>query len=110
MHFSNAIVASILAATTLAIPSGGARYQARQARRSLNRIGKPVNKINDSVNKNTSNTEFSSNWAGAVVESPPSGEVWEVVSARITVPTPSGNSGDAASAVSNLYVFWIRYP
>lgn len=102
MHFSTAIAASILAASALAAPSrrGADRYEARQARRALNRQGKPVDRIVNSVNANISQVSYSSNWAGAIVASPPSGESWEIVSARITVPTPSGSSGDAASAVS----------
>lgn len=45
---------------------------------------------------NSTNVQYSQNWAGAVLESPPSGSTFNSVSAQFVVPTPSGSG--AASA------------
>ncbi|OCL13515.1 putative aspergillopepsin-2 precursor, partial [Glonium stellatum] len=41
--------------------------------------------------------QYSSNWSGAVLTSPPSGQTFNGVSGRFTVPTPSKGTGSASS-------------
>lgn len=111
MHFSTAVIASIFAVSALAAPSP--RLQQRLARRAAARRGQPLIRVesaNAAEASNKTNVEYSSNWSGAVIESPPTGTTFDAVSAQITVPTPtvpSGVSGSsfAASAVSRKFLF-----
>jgi len=101
MKYSFAL-AGALATTVLAIPSSTERYAARVARREAarNLQNQPLIRASgpstDGVE--SSNVEYSSNWSGSVIESPPSGETWKSVTGTFTVPVPSGSSGAAASA------------
>lgn len=46
---------------------------------------------------NISHIEYSSNWAGVVIESPPSGTTFKAVTAEFTVPTPKKGTGSGGS-------------
>ncbi|KAK8166678.1 peptidase A4 family-domain-containing protein [Phyllosticta citrichinensis] len=117
MHFTAAFAAAVLSATTvLAAPQPmGHGLEARMAARrgaNLKHISQPIKKngktaqiagVNATVNAPTkTEVEYSSNWAGAVIEEPPSG-TFTAVSGKFTVPTPgvpSGSSGAGEYAAS----------
>jgi len=102
MKFSNAVLSNLLfASATLARPSSSERYAQRVARRAASRSSGVLIKDEAFTAANTNETshvEYSSNWSGSVIESPPSGETWKSVTGQFTVPTPSGSSGSSASA------------
>jgi len=102
--------AAVLATAALAAPRSQGGLAERVARRAATRTrsSQPLNKVEAPAvsellpNTNTSNVQFSSNWAGAVYESPPSG-TFTAVSATITVPRPTappGSSGGGLFAAS----------
>lgn len=102
MKFSTAILTNVLLATAaVATPWG------REQRRALRegRISKPLIRTSTAAVEgvNSSHIEFSSNWAGAVIESPPSGQKWTSVTGTFVVPTdvtsPSGGSAAASAWV-----------
>lgn len=124
MHFTAAFAAAILSATTvLAAPQAmGHGLEARMAaRRGLTRTSQPIQKngrtamvagVNETTNAPTkTEVEYSSNWAGAVIEEPPSG-TFTAVSGKFTVPTPSVPSGSSGSGeyayVSLLHILASR--
>lgn len=63
------LVQALLASAVLAIPSSKERFAARRARRSTGEThhSKPINRISSEVSPATSHTEFSENWAGAIL-------------------------------------------
>jgi len=88
MLMKTLLVQALLAGAAFAVPSSQSRMAKRLAQRDSRR-STPVQR--DSVN-----TEFSSNWAGAVLVA--NSATYESVTATFTVPTASGSSGSAASA------------
>ncbi|RAO66450.1 uncharacterized protein BHQ10_002462 [Talaromyces amestolkiae] len=105
MKFSATIIA-FFAAGALAAPSGhglAARTEARAVGRS--RLSNPRRPGSGTLNNeltgeatNTTNVDYSSNWSGAVLTSPPAGATFTSVSARFTVPTPKAVNGKAGSS------------
>ncbi|KAJ9396918.1 hypothetical protein DTO282F9_6172 [Paecilomyces variotii] len=100
---------ALFAASVLAAPRGGGlarRLQARAARshqsHPLIPEGSPA--TNSPNGSNDINVQYSSNWAGAVLESPPSGQTFNGVSGVITVPTPSSPSGASGSSGASAWV------
>jgi len=85
----------VLAGAALAAPRGGLaeRVKARALRAHLSHPLLPAISIGGLDRENTSHVEYSGNWAGAVIESPPAGQTFNGVSAVFTVPTPSAPSG-----------------
>ncbi|KAK8193194.1 peptidase A4 family-domain-containing protein [Phyllosticta capitalensis] len=119
MHFTAAFAAAILSATTvLAAPQAmGHGLEARMAaRRGLTRTSQPIQKngrtamvagVNETTNAPTkTEVEYSSNWAGAVIEEPPSG-TFTAVSGKFTVPTPSVPSGSSGSGEYASASAWV---
>ncbi|PYH40222.1 A4/G1 family peptidase, partial [Aspergillus saccharolyticus JOP 1030-1] len=98
MKFTAAIAASILAGTVTAIPGRG--VEARVKARSATRGSRPLEAVNRPATvKNQTNVEYSSNWSGAVLESPPSASAtYTAVTGTFTVPEPTGTGNGAASA------------
>ncbi|KAL3425072.1 peptidase A4 family protein [Phlyctema vagabunda] len=102
MKFTLALLSNVLIATTLAAPGGLEGRVARRAaglQRRATRSSGPLKKV-DSFNTpigNTTQVEYSSNWAGAVIESPPSGQTFNSVVGTFTVPTPKVPSGVSGS-------------
>ncbi|KAG6811128.1 hypothetical protein H0H92_008861 [Tricholoma furcatifolium] len=91
MKFGLAL-AVLLATGAIAVPASSERMAARLERRRAGRQSKPNNRLSsDEVRQ----VEYSSNWAGAVWDSYPSG-TFKSVTGTFTVPTPSGSG--AASA------------
>uniref|UniRef100_A0A093X7Q5 Aspergillopepsin-2 n=1 Tax=Talaromyces marneffei PM1 TaxID=1077442 RepID=A0A093X7Q5_TALMA len=56
------------------------------------------NRLSHPKQTNNTNTDYSSNWSGAVLTSPPSGTTFTSVSAQFTVPTPQAVNGKAGSS------------
>jgi hypothetical protein len=120
MKFSLALLSSVLLATsTLAAPQperGLARRLQRRGRilQGSTKLAKDSKNSKTKFNAatgNTSDVEYSQNWSGMAITSPPTGETFNAVSAQFTVPTPSAPSGVdstdgeyAASAVRNLFL------
>ncbi|KAF8886434.1 peptidase A4 family-domain-containing protein [Gymnopilus junonius] len=100
MVFALALLSNLLLATAaLAAPS---RLGARLERRRAGRQSQPIRLLEsnhlDNLASNASHVEYSSNWAGAVWDSYPSG-TFTSVTGTFTVPTPSGSSGAASAWV-----------
>jgi len=88
MLMKTVLVQALLAGAAFAVPSSQSRMAKRLAQRE-SRKSLPVQR--DSVN-----TEYSSNWAGAVLVA--DSATYNSVTATFTVPTASGSDGSAASA------------
>jgi hypothetical protein len=100
MKYSTVFLSNLLlASVAIARPSSEARYAERVARRSAARSGKPLIRTErpEGITNHT-NVDYSTNWSGSVIESPPAGTTWKSVTGQFTVPTPSGKSGSSASA------------
>jgi len=111
MKFSQiAFINALLAASAVAAPRGQKSRGLTdrvQRRANSHRSGKPLNRSStaSSVNE-TSHVDYSSNWSGAVIESPPSGETFNAVSGTFTVPTPSvpSDGSDSSSYAASAWV------
>lgn len=99
MKFSVTILAqALLAASTFAVPHGGGLSK-RLARRATRRSSHPqIPASGDTEGPEGSNVQYSSNWSGAVLTSPPSGSTFTSVSAQFTVPNPKSVDGKAGAA------------
>ncbi|KAJ5238987.1 hypothetical protein N7468_003606 [Penicillium chermesinum] len=93
MKFSTAVLSSSLLATAAVAAPLTAQRQARHERRLAGRKTNPPYKPGTSeiihLSNNTSQEQYSGNWAGAVLI----GNGYTAVSAQFTVPTPSAPSG-----------------
>ncbi|KAG6853657.1 hypothetical protein C0991_002549 [Blastosporella zonata] len=104
MKFSLALatVAALLATGVIAVPTSSERAASRLERRRAGRQSQPNNRlVNSSLEAaaaGVSHVEYSSNWAGAVWDSYPSG-TFKSVTGTFTVPTPTGSSGSASAWV-----------
>ncbi|KAF7970859.1 hypothetical protein HWV62_22756 [Athelia sp. TMB] len=87
----------LLASAAFAAPSKG-RLASRLSRRRSGGNSQPIKKLPTPLNANTTNTEYSSNWAGAVYDSYPAG-TFTSVTGTFTVPTPTGSDGSASAWV-----------
>ncbi|KAJ5777867.1 aspergillopepsin [Penicillium odoratum] len=108
MKFSTAVISSTLLATALAAPLTTQRQARNEARRLARAEGRSVQRhsnppykpgTHDVIHFNeTTNVEYSSNWAGAVLV----GSGYTAVTGQFTVPTPkapsSSSSGDYAAS------------
>lgn len=101
MKYSIVVLSNLLLASlALATPSGS-RYAERVARRAAAKSSKPLIKVDHpevGTATNHSNVEYSQNWSGSVIESPPSGTKWKSVTGQFTVPKATG-SGSASAWV-----------
>jgi len=99
MVFALALLSNVLlASVALAAPSSNARLASRIERRRATRQGLPMKASESSLASNASHVEFSSNWAGAVWDTLPSG-TFTSVTGTFTVPTPTGANGAASAWV-----------
>jgi hypothetical protein len=102
MKLSLLLSTVLFAADILAAPRGLAQ---RVARRSSGiRNSKPLNLVEGFLLENETNVQYSSNWAGAVITSPPSGQKFNAVSGKFNVPTPSAPSGSSGSYSASAWV------
>jgi len=93
MKFTLALLSNALFASSAF--AGLAQRRAARLRKS-NPASRGASSSVQAATVNNSNVEYSSNWAGAVLTAPPAGSTFTGVSAKFTVPTPSGTG--AASA------------
>ncbi|KZT68799.1 hypothetical protein DAEQUDRAFT_727452 [Daedalea quercina L-15889] len=102
--FATALLTSVLlAAAAAAAPSDSRLAQRVASRRSGTRLTRPLQAIDTPALTNSSNVEYSSNWAGAVYDSYPSGS-FTAVTGTFTVPTPSDGSGSDSSYSASAWV------
>ncbi|KIK59735.1 hypothetical protein GYMLUDRAFT_654194 [Collybiopsis luxurians FD-317 M1] len=90
------LIHGLLATAAFALPSSKERMAARRARRGVSRQSKPANIITNQVTTdvtNTTNEEFSSNWAGAVLIA--STATYQSVTGTFTVPNPQSTGGSS---------------
>ncbi|PQE06679.1 aspergillopepsin-2 precursor protein [Rutstroemia sp. NJR-2017a BBW] len=87
MKFSATVLSTLFAATALAAPRGNAGLASRMQRRGFGARQSLPNKKSPTITNQT-NVEYSENWSGAIITSPPSGE------------TPSGSSNEEYWAAS----------
>ncbi|KAL9617815.1 MAG: hypothetical protein Q9160_007420 [Pyrenula sp. 1 TL-2023] len=115
MKFSYILSSSVLATFTLAAPSNrlADRIARRESRRAegVSRLTHPMIPAGSGTKEtfvngvtNETHVEYSGNWAGAVIENPPSGQTWNKVSAQITVPTPSAPSSASGTYAASAWV------
>ncbi|EKM56252.1 uncharacterized protein PHACADRAFT_253281 [Phanerochaete carnosa HHB-10118-sp] len=96
MFVSTLFIQALLAATALALPSSTERHDTRLARRARGlRSSHP--KIT-----NETHTEYSENWAGAVLNS--GADTYKSVTATFTIPTPKEPSGSSGSHAASAWV------
>ncbi|KAH8131203.1 hypothetical protein ACSS6W_008051 [Trichoderma asperelloides] len=79
-----------------AAPRGHSTLEERIARRAAARSSRPNQRIETSDRSNDTNVSYSTNWSGAVITSPPSGQTFNAVSASFVVPTPKAPSGGSS--------------
>ena len=105
----------LLATTVVAAPHSNGRLSQRLARRART-LRDTTMRSKESSNSNTkihastgttSDIEYSENWSGLAYTSPPSGETFNAVSAKFTVPTPSIPSGVAATDGEYSASAWV---
>lgn len=123
MKISIPLFSSVLLATTaVAAPAKNAGLENRLHRRArtLRDSGnKAKSNSNSSAYTSTSKTEsssaatsssaieYSENWSGMAITSPPSGQTFNAVSGRFTVPTPSIPSGVEATDGEYSASAWV---
>ena len=98
--------AALLAATVQAAPS---RLADRVARRQAAFTHDPSPRLPatgevQAPEGNETQVQYSSNWSGAVLESPPSGQTFKSVTGTFVVPTPKVPSGDSGTYSASAWV------
>jgi len=99
MFVSSLLAFALAASTVLAVPTREARLAERIARRrggNLARQGRPLLYTTERGSRGTAHVEYSSNWAGAVYDSYPTGS-FKSVTGTFIVPTPKVPSGGSKS-------------
>jgi len=98
--FPQLFLSVLLATSVIAAPrnQGGLakRVAARAARRGNPLIPGKSASIEAPAGSNASHVEFSSNWSGAILTAPPSGQKFTSVTGEFNVPTPSRPSGSTS--------------
>jgi len=102
MKFSIFLCSVLFTTNILAAPRGLAQRVERRSARIRN--SKPLDLLQGSFIENGTNVQYSSNWAGAVITSPPSGQTFNAVSGKFNVPTPSAPDGSSGSYSASAWV------
>lgn len=108
MKLSGILSFTLFGASAFAAPhphSGLARRLERRAAERASRTSNTLNRIEPTYGTdgdvgNDTHVQYSANWAGAVLTSPPSGETFNLVSAQFVVPTPEAPLGGQNSDYS----------
>jgi hypothetical protein len=106
MKTSAIVLSYVLFASTAfsAVARGRTTLAERISRRAAGRMSRPMEAAEDSLQaSNGTQVTYSTNWSGAVITSPPSGQTFDGVTASFVVPTlkvPSGSSGSGTYAAS----------
>ncbi|KAI9825140.1 MAG: hypothetical protein M1819_000598 [Sarea resinae] len=108
MKLTAVLLSNLLFASSILAAPSGSRLADRVARRAArNRSTHPLIPASgpktDGGN-NASQISYSSNWAGAVYTSPPSGQTFNGVSGSFNVPSPKAGSGSESSWSSSAWV------
>ncbi|GJE96322.1 peptidase G1 domain-containing protein [Phanerochaete sordida] len=109
MRSSALLVGTLLAATALAFPSSKTRFDARMARRANGTSHLSATKFDASTARrakysshpkvtNETHIEYSSNWAGAVLNAGPG--TWSTVEGTFNIPVPGPAPGQSVGAAS----------
>lgn len=104
------LTGAALSSTILARPSRLADREAiRRSRRSRPFSGSSYNgtrnntdsvvELHDGTTGTSLHDEYSTNWAGVIIESPPSGQNFTTVTGTFVVPLPTGSDGAASAWV-----------
>jgi hypothetical protein len=99
MKLSSIILSYVLfTSTALAAPRPRTTLADRISRRKAGRMSRPLERLDESFEAgNETQVSYSTNWSGAVLTSPPSGQTFDGVSASFVVPTPKVPSGSSSS-------------
>jgi hypothetical protein len=85
-----------------------ANTNATQNSRNLQSLPKKIStKQSKSKGATTSYTDYSSNWGGAVIKAPPTGQTFNAVSGAIKVPTPSIPPNGMGTGESFAAAVWV---
>lgn len=98
MIFKSLLASLLLASAAFAAPSSGLVATPGGGKPLVNHQGKPLQRLKNtdlSAATNVSNIVYSSNWAGAVWDTYPSGSFYKVTG-TFTVPTPTAPNGCAS--------------
>jgi hypothetical protein len=108
-----ALVAGVLADAPRQL-SSAERFARRRAARAVARSSTQPLQVVDGLDaetaaelaelKNASHVEYSSNWAGAVLESPPSGTTFKTAKGTFTVPDVAKGTGSASYWAASAWV------
>lgn len=102
---SSALFATAIFARPSTLAERQARRRAARLRGSQPLIALDTEEKEDIVNgNNTVHVQYSSNWSGAVLTSPPSGQTFNGVSGRFTVPKLTKGTGSASSWFASAWV------
>ncbi|KAI0038338.1 hypothetical protein FA95DRAFT_1613463 [Auriscalpium vulgare] len=96
---------ALLATTAFAAPSRGARMESRLSRRREGaHLSRPNQRLESSnlIGGNVSHVEYSSNWAGAVWDSPAG--TYKSVTGTFVVPTPKAPSSGSGTYAASAWV------
>jgi hypothetical protein len=87
---------ALFASYASAAPRTHSTLEERIARRAAGRLSRPIQRVEAAGKGNDSDVSYSTNWSGAVITSPPSGQTFNAVSASFVVPTPKVPSGSSS--------------
>jgi Peptidase A4 family len=105
MKYSLAL--ALFASTALAAPHKRSNLADRVSRRRTTPpkfVPGPSKTVELANTGNTTQVDYSSNWAGAVLTAPPAGQTFTGVSAQFVVPNPQVPSGGSGSYSSSAWV------
>jgi hypothetical protein len=105
----------LLATSTLAAPQSASTLSKRLQRRANRTLRDTTNRAKEASTETKSNAattsdsaiQYSENWSGAAITSPPSGQTFNAVSGKFTVPTPSAPSGVDATDGEYSASAWV---
>jgi len=100
MKFTSIILSYTLLTSyvSAAPPRSRSTLEERIARRAAGRSTRPVEYTEESITGgNDTQVSYSTNWSGAVITSPPSGQTFDGVTASFVVPTPKVPTGSSSS-------------
>ncbi|PMD18859.1 hypothetical protein NA56DRAFT_680570 [Hyaloscypha hepaticicola] len=116
MKFTSTLLSTVLLTSfALAAPSSRSGLAGRLQRRGRTLQGSTLRSKESKNSKttfnaatgNTSAVQYSENWSGAAITSPPTGQTFNAVSGKITVPTPSAPSGVASTDGDYAASAWV---
>jgi Peptidase A4 family len=94
-------IANITSIANTTASSGGTKVRTFQS------LPKQISTKNSKAKGNTSHTDYSSNWGGAVIKAPPAGQTFNAVSGAFTVPTPSIPSNGMGTGEAFAAAVWV---